>query len=303
MSAGPRILIFGEQGQVAWELARALSTLGQVVCAGRTSTTHSVDLASPDSVCSLIGDLKPQWIVNAAAYTAVDKAEEEEELAMKINGLAPGVIAEQAARLDACLVHYSTDYVFDGEAETPYQETSATNPQSVYGRTKLAGERAVEAVDGDYFIFRTSWVYGARGHNFFRTMLRLMAEREELGVVSDQLGSPTWCRNIAEATGQLISKINGDRDTQREHSGIYHMTSAGMTSWYGFASAILDGLRARKLDARAQLIKPIRTEDYPLPAKRPDYSVLDNSKLQDAFQLYMPDWRDALNQVQDEVAG
>ena len=303
MSAAPRILVFGEQGQVAWELARTLSTLGHVVCAGRSSKAHPVDLADPDAICSVIGDLKPRWIVNAAAYTAVDKAEEDEGLAMKINGLAPGVIAEQAAKLGAALVHYSTDYVFDGEADTPYLETSQANPQSAYGRTKLAGEQAIEAVDGSYFIFRTSWVYGARGHNFFRTMLRLMAEREELGVVSDQLGSPTWSRNIAEATAQIISKINDGGDARHSKSGIFHMSCAGTTSWHGFAEAILDGVRARNMSARTALVKPIRTEDYPLPATRPRYSVLSNRKLRDDFQIYMPDWRDALNQVQDDVAG
>lgn len=301
MADAPRILVFGEQGQVAWELARSLATLGQVVCAGRSSTTHPVDVADPDAIRQLMAELKPQWVVNAAAYTAVDKAEEEETLALKINGEAPGVMAEEASKLGATLLHYSTDYVFDGEAHSPYTESSPTRPQSAYGRSKLVGEQAVQTVGGSYFIFRTSWVFGGRGHNFFLTMQRLMAERAELGVVADQKGAPTWSRNIAEATAQLIAKLGVDHDKRFTSAGIYHLSSAGETSWYGFASEILDGMRTRGMSVATRKINAIATEDYPLPAKRPRYSVLDNSKLQDAFQIYMPDWRFSLKQIQDEI--
>lgn len=301
MVGRPTILVFGEHGQVAWELARSLATLGRVCCAGRGNPRYRVDLADPDGIRSLMRELQPQWVVNAAAYTAVDKAEEEEALAHKINGIAPGVMAEETQRLGATLLHYSTDYVFDGEARAPYGESSQVNPQSAYGRTKLAGEQALEAVGGSYFILRTSWVYGARGHNFFLTMRRLMAEREVLGVVADQQGSPTCSRHIAEASAQLLTRLAVNGDRRHASAGIYHLSADGDTSWHGFANEILDGMRARDLPTATRTINAITTDEYPLPAQRPAYSVLDNSKLQREFQIHMPHWRHALDQVQDDT--
>ncbi len=297
----PRILVFGETGQVAWELRRTLSTLGEVVCAGRGSAGCRVDLADADSVRNAIDSVRPQWIVNAAAYTAVDKAEQEPELAMAVNGIAPGIIAEQAKALGCPLIHYSTDYVFDGTAGTPYGADAPTNPQSVYGRSKLAGEQAIAAVDGHHLILRTSWVYGIRGHNFFRTMRRLFAEREELGIVADQVGAPTWSRHIAGATAQLMAVAARDPAIWDEGGGLYHLSSAGQTSWHGFAQAILDGLVQRGESCRTTRLNPITTDQYPLPAPRPAYSVLDNARLEQVFGVQMPAWDEALDQVLDDV--
>ncbi len=282
-----RILLTGANGQVGWELLRTLSTLGDVIPLER----GALDLADADAIARAVRDTKPGLIVNPAAHTAVDKAEAEPELAMVINGHAPGVLAEEAKRLGAALIHYSTDYVFNGAKTTPYTERDATGPKSVYGVSKLAGERAIQAVGAPHLILRTSWVYGQRGKNFFLTMQRLAREREVLTVVDDQLGAPTWCRLLAEATAQIVAQGGVDvAGYLRERSGVYHMSCAGQTSWHGFAHAILD----RMTGPVAQL-RPIPGASYPTPAARPAYSVLDNTRLAETFNVRLPDWLDALD--------
>lgn len=297
----PRILVFGETGQVAWELRRALSTLGEVTCAGRGSKACQVDLADADSIRRAVDQVHPQWIVNAAAYTAVDKAEDEPGPAMAINGTAPGIIAEQARTLGCPLIHYSTDYVFDGASSTPYGVDDPTNPQSVYGRSKLAGEQAISEVGGRHLVIRTSWVYGARGQNFLRTMRRLFAERDELAIVADQIGAPTWSRHIAEASAQVMAVAAHDPDIWDDGSGVYHLSAAGKTSWHGFAQAIIDGLRQRGEICKTNRLNPITTDQYPLPAPRPAYSVLDNARLYTSFGVRLPVWDEALDQLLDDV--
>jgi dTDP-4-dehydrorhamnose reductase len=324
-----RILVIGKDGQVGFELLRSLAGQGQVIAVGR----EQMDLCKPDSIRRTVREIDPDLIVNAAAYTAVDQAESEPELALAVNGIAPGILADEAKRLGAALIHYSTDYVFDGSKAAPYTEDDEPRPISVYGRTKLAGEQAIQAVDAPHLILRTSWVYGMRGKNFLLTMLRLARERDELRVVDDQVGAPTWCRVLAEATSDILKRLGygrpGFRDACAEQRGIYNVSAAGQTSWYGFAAAILahgasaepgpraldglcaralarapalksvpserafDGLCARSL-ARVPMLKPIATEQYPLPARRPRNSVLANAKLQRAFGLVMPDWKTSL---------
>ncbi len=281
-----KILLTGKNGQVGWELERTLSTLGQVVALSQAD----MDLADPDSISKVIRAIKPDLIVNPAAYTAVDKAEAEPELALAINGVAPGIMAEEAKRLGAALIHFSTDYVFDGAGTTAYVEQDAPNPKSVYGSSKLEGERAIQAVGVPHLILRTSWVYGVRGKNFLLTMQRLARERPSLSVVDDQFGAPTWCRLLAEATAQIVAQGQGDvAGYIQQRAGVYHMTCAGQTSWYGFARSIL----ARELVPVADL-RPIPSTDYPTPAARPHYSVLDNARLADTFGIKLPDWAAAL---------
>ncbi len=292
-----RILIIGDQGQVGWELQRSMATLGDVIAIGRKTQPIAIDLADPDTIRKAVREIKPDWIINAAAYTAVDKAEEEHELAMAVNGTAPGILAEEAKAISASLIHYSTDYVFDGKATEPYKEESPTNPLSVYGKTKLAGEKAVKAVDGRYLIFRTSWVYGFRGHNFLMTMRRLAQEREELRIVDDQYGAPTWCRHIAEATSQAVSQCVVNSDLVDEKRGLYHLSSDGMTTWYGFSRLIFELMLEAGEKILLQSVKPITTEEYPLPAPRPGYSTLDNTKLRHHFGVVLPDWKLVLDQV------
>ena len=287
------ILLIGATGQVGWELQRTLASLGEVVVVGRGSRPLAADLADPDSLRAAVEAVRPTLIVNAAAHTAVDRAEEEEALSTALNAVAPGVLAEEAKRVGAGFVHYSTDYVFDGTADTPYIEDAPTNPQGVYGRTKLAGEEAVRAVGGDHLILRTAWVYGMRGHNFLRTMLRLGAERETLGVVADQRGTPTWSRAIAEATAQIVAQPGA----LSERGGLYHLTCDGETTWHGFASAIFQ--RGPHMAGGAPLkvreVNAITTADYPTPARRPAYSVLDNGKLAECFGVRLPHWERALD--------
>jgi dTDP-4-dehydrorhamnose reductase len=304
-----RILLIGKNGQVGWELQRTLATLGEIITVGR----EQLDVADPASIRQVIREAKPQIIVNATAYTAVDKAEAEPELAMQVNGVAPGIMAEEAKRLDALLVHYSTDYVFDGTKQGAYVEEDVPNPLSVYGKTKLAGEQAIQATGANHLILRTSWVYGARGKNFLLTILRLAKERPELKIVDDQIGAPTWSRMIAEATAQMLSQTFSpltphttfhalqrieSRSTPVVHSslltewnGIYHLTAASQTSWHGFAKAILE--RASRLTPHPSLV-PIPTEEYPLPAPRPRNSVMSNEKLMQTFGIALPGWDEAL---------
>ncbi len=285
-----RILLTGATGQVGWELARSLQGMGDV----HAPTRSEMDLLDTDSVVRTLRDFAPDIIVNPAAYTAVDRAETEEAAAYQVNAVVPGVMAEEAKRTGALVVHYSTDYVFDGTSSTPYREDDPTNPQNAYGRTKLAGETAIAASGANHLVLRTSWVYGSRGANFLLTVQRLARERDELRIVSDQHGAPTWCRTIAELTSQVLVQGVGERgvdaDFWREHGGLYHLTAAGQTTWHGFTEAILDLSAPEK---RPNVVA-IPTSAYPLPAKRPAYSVLDNDKLARTFGVRAPDWRDAL---------
>lgn len=280
-----KILVTGAKGQVGWELVRTLAPLGQVVAVDLAE----LDIADTDAIRRYVRELQPDMIVNPAAYTAVDKAESEQALALAVNGVAPGIFAEEAKRLGIWYVHYSTDYVFDGSKVGAYVEDDVPNPQGVYGKTKLAGEEAVRAVGGKYLILRTSWVYGARGHNFMLTMLRLGRERDELRVVSDQVGAPTWSRGIAEVTAQILSQLHSPQlDSMRAEAcaGTYHLTASGETSWFGFASEIIrQGLPERQVK-----MTPITTDQYPLPAPRPANSRLSNHKLRETFGIASPAW-------------
>lgn len=289
MSDTRRILVTGVNGQVGFELARSLQGLGGVVAVDRAT----LDLADPDRIRAVVRDVRPALIVNPAAYTAVDQAERDEAAAMRINATAPGILAEEAKRLGAALIHYSTDYVFDGAKASPYVETDAPAPQNVYGSSKLAGERAIAAVGGAAIVFRTSWVYGSRGRNFLLTMLRLAAERPELKIVADQIGAPTWANTIAAMTAHVAAQALAADDAAAwwaSRSGVYHLTAGGETSWHGFASAIVE---LADLASRPSVV-PIPSLDYPTPAKRPANSCLSNDKLARTFGLVAPDWRDAL---------
>ena len=291
-----KILLTGKNGQVVWELRRTLATLGDVVAVDR----QGMDLANPDSILSAIRAVRPDLIVNAAAYTAVDKAESEPELAMAINGIAPGIMAEEAKRLGAAMIHYSTDYVFDGTKISPYTEEDTPNPLSVYGKTKLAGERAIQEAGIPHLIFRASWVYGARGKNFLLTILRLAKERDELKIVADQVGAPTWSRMIAEATAQILAQsilpLTSPPSLLTQYGGIYNLTAAGRTSWYGFAKAILDSMSTQGATPSpltphpSPNLIPISTPEYPLPAPRPLYSMLSSDKLNRTFGVALPAW-------------
>ena len=286
----PRILLIGKIGQVGWELRRTLAPMAQVTCADYPE----IDLTSGDSIRRWVHETRPNIVINAAAYTAVDKAESEPDKAMKINGVAPGILAEEAKKLGALLVHYSTDYVFDGAKTEPYVETDAPNPLGAYGRTKLAGDEAVRAIGGAHLIFRLCWVYGVRGQNFMLTMMRLAREREKLRVVGDQVGCPTWSRMIAETTALALKQVVAAPDPAA-FTGTYHLASSGVTSWHGFADAIIklmpaDGKKCTQVEA-------ISTAEYPTPTKRPAYSVLSCDKLERVFGVRLPHWEDSLKQV------
>ena len=295
-----RLLVTGALGQVGYELRRTLSVLGEVV----PVDLAEMDLSSPDAIRAKLREVAPQLIVSAGAYTGVDAAESAAELAMAVNGTAPGVLAEEAKRLGAALIHYSTDYVYDGTKSTPYDETDAPNPLGVYGRSKLAGDLAIAAAAPAHLVLRTSWVYGARGRNFLLTMRRLARERAELRVVDDQVGAPTWCRAIAEATAQVIARCN-ERGSPvariAEASGVYHLTCAGATSWFGFTRAIVAGSPAG--DRPAPKLVPIATSEYPTPARRPANSVLSNDKLARTFGVRLPAWDAALGMCLEDMAG
>ena len=287
-----RILLTGKDGQVGWELQRTMASLGEVVAVGH----REMDLADPDSIRKVIREIRPALIVNPAAYTAVDKAESEPDLAMAINGVAPGILAEEAKKLNAALVHYSTDYVFDGKKPAAYSEDDAPNPLNVYGQTKLAGERAVQAAGASYLILRTSWVYGARGKNFLLTILKLAGERSELKIVDDQIGAPTWCRMLAETTARILAPVCAAPNPPAmlaDTGGLYHLTAGGQTSWYGFAKKILENVPHSAIPAPAKLI-PIPSSEYPAPAVRPRNSCLSNEKLMRSFGLTIPSWESSL---------
>lgn len=293
MSEKSPLLIVGAAGQVGRELQRSFADFGPIVAADR----KSVDLAVSDQVRDLVRRVEPSVIVNAAAYTAVDRAESEPELARAINVDAPGVLAEEARRLGALFVHYSTDYVFDGSKQDPWTEEDVPNPLSVYGATKLAGEQAVQSVGGRYLIFRTSWVYGPHGHNFLFTMLRLARERDRLSIVDDQYGAPTTSIALAQATRSIIGGIlDGRFDDPDQWAGLYHMTCLGTTTWCGFTRAIIDRASGLLAGKRPEIV-PIPTSAYPTPAKRPRNSVLSNAKLNSRFSICMPTWEDALDAV------
>lgn len=301
----PSILLIGKNGQVGADLATLLPNIGEVVAVGHAE----LDLTNTSEIRRIIRDVAPRVIVNAAAYTAVDRAESEAPLAQAINAEAPAVIAEEAKKLRALLVHYSTDYVFDGRSATPYQETDAPNPINVYGRTKLEGEQAIRRCGVDHLIFRTAWVYATRGRNFLLSILRLATQREELRVVDDQIGSPTWSREIAAATVKILASHFTDSSASQPPaslSGTYHMTAAGQASWYDFASAILEECaKARPAPPwiqaategkplLARRVVPIPTHEYPTAAQRPPYSILSNSLLSATFGIELPPWRKQL---------
>jgi len=302
----PRILVTGASGQVGWELRRCLQPLGDVTAtefdaqgAQASGAQCVLNLADPDSIRSVLREVRPQIIVNAAAYTAVDLAEDDVDAAMAINANAPGVLAEEAKREGVVLVHYSTEYVFDGAQDGAYREDDTTNPLSVYGRSKLAGERAIQQINPAHLILRTSWVYGIRGKNFLLTILRLARERPELNVVDDQVGAPNWSRLLAAATAHiLISQFGSARDWAdsvqqlQAVSGIYHLSSHGATSWCEFARAIVAAAAAK--DEATCEVRGIPTEQYPTRAQRPKNSRLCTDKLAATFGISLPTWDEAL---------
>lgn len=290
-----RILLFGKNGQVGWELHRAMLPLGEIVALDYPE----VDFAQPESLRQVVRDCRPDLIVNAAAYTAVDKAEEEIELAMAVNAHAPGVLAEEAARLKAGLIHYSTDYVFDGTKGEPYTEEDQPNPINVYGCSKLEGERAIQAVGGNYLILRTSWVYSLRRECFVTKVLRWAREKETLRIVEDQVGSPTWCRMLAEATSLLIAKATGDVfEWLGNRQGVYHLAGAGAASRLAWAERIIEA----DPHAYKQVVKeilPSAADDFPTPAARPPFSALNCRRFRDIFGLSLPAWDVALRRAME----
>ncbi|MBO9715300.1 MAG: dTDP-4-dehydrorhamnose reductase [Pseudoxanthomonas sp.] len=296
-----KLLVVGANGQVGRELRRSLQPLGEVLSATRDgrlddgSSCAVADLSDPASLAGLVADLAPAAVINAAAYTAVDKAESDREVAFQVNAEAPGVLARACAAAGIPLVHYSTDYVFDGQGTRPYHENDPTAPLGAYGASKLAGEEAVRAAGGQHLVFRTAWVYATHGHNFLRTMLRLAGEREELRVVADQFGSPTPAALIADVTTVALLAPQG-------LSGTWHLTASGHTSWHGFAEAIVDAAVSAGLLARAPRVVPIGSAEYPTPAPRPAWSVLDNSRLAGALGHALPDWREGLDSVIAQIA-
>lgn len=294
----PRVLILGAAGQVGVELQRSFADRAEVTAL----TRQELDLSAAEKIREAVRQIAPEVILNASAYTAVDRAESEPEAAMAINGHAPRILAEEAMRLKALLVHYSTDYVFDGSRQGPWTETDTPHPLSVYGATKLAGEEAMRQVGGRYLIFRTSWVYGPHGKNFLLTMLRLGRERDQLSIVNDQFGAPTSSRELAQATRAIVLGILAGEYGQAETwAGCYHMTCSGATSWYGFAEAIFE-LAAVRLDQPSPMLTPIPSSMYPTPAKRPRNSVLSNELLATRFGVRLSAWQSALDEVMVELA-
>ncbi|WP_283151039.1 dTDP-4-dehydrorhamnose reductase [Silvimonas soli] len=290
-----RILVTGKQGQVGFELLRSLSVLGEVIAVGR----DECDLADEHAVAALLDRYAPDVIVNPAAYTAVDRAETERELAFAINATAPAVMAAAAVKSGALLVHFSTDYVYDGDKAGAYLESDATGPRSVYGQSKLAGEQAIAASGARHLIFRTSWVFGAHGNNFAKTMLRLAGERESLKVVADQFGAPTAASVIADVAAQVVGQYLHAKSTDAFPYGIYHLAAAGETNWRDYAVEVVDQARAlgAALKLKASDIEPIPTSGYPLPAPRPANSRLSTDKLRTTFGLALPEWRDTLQRT------
>ncbi len=295
------VLVFGGNGQVGRELLRALAPLGPVAATTRSGTLADgsacevADFDQPGSLPALLDRLQPAVVVNAAAYTAVDRAEQEPEAAFRANAQAPGMIARWCAAHGVPLVHYSTDYVFDGQGSTPYREDAPTAPLGVYGTSKRDGEDVVRAAGGRHLIFRTAWVYAAHGGNFLRTMLRVGAGREQLRVVADQIGTPTPATLIADVTAQALRHPGS-------LSGTWHLTASGQTSWHGFAEAIFAEAVAAGVLAKAPVVEAIPSSEYPTPARRPAWSVLDNQRLQQDFGIVLPAWQDGLKRVMAEIA-
>ena len=297
MSRFGRILLVGSGGQVGRELARSFADAGELLCHSRASSALSADLGREEDVRQLVRKAAPDLILNASAYTAVDRAESEPELAMAINARAPGVLAEEALHRGIPFVHYSTDYVFDGSKQAPWLETDAPHPLNAYGASKLAGEDAVRQVGGKYLIFRTSWVYGPHGSNFLLTMLKLGREHERLSIVDDQIGAPTTSVAIANATRTIVDHIlTGQAGPAENWAGVYHMSCSGSTSWHGFAREIFSR-SGPLLSGRTPELTAIPSSAYPTPARRPLNSLLSNEKLQTAFRTTLPDWKTALDSV------
>jgi dTDP-4-dehydrorhamnose reductase len=308
-----RILLAGKTGQVGAELCRLLPSIGELIAPDRTE----LDLAKPGDIRRAVHEYRPNLIVNAAAYTAVDRAEQDAAAAHAVNAEAPALLAEEARRSGAALVHYSTDYVFDGKKGSPYEESDPPNPINVYGKSKLAGEEAIRASDVPHLILRSSWIYGRTGRNFLLTILRLATEREELRVVSDQIGAPTWSREIAAATVRVLQQVTGkgivDSASLGSLSGTYHMTARSQTSWSDFAKSILQQSQTTSprttwfqaaTEGRpliAQRVIPIASSEHPASALRPAYSVLSNARLERAFRVRLPDWRSQLQAVFHEA--
>ncbi len=287
-----KIFLTGRDGQIGWELCRSLAVLGDVHAFGR----RDLDLAAPEAIRTAVRSIKPDVLVNAAGYTRVDDAESDFYAAMQVNGVAPGVLAEEARKCGALLLHFSTDYVFDGLASRPYNENDAPNPINAYGRTKVAGEAAIAAACDRWIVLRTSWIYGTRGKNFLLSMLRLAREKKELRVVNDQIGAPTWCRNVADAAAFVVRASTVDLE-----SGIFHIASRGSGSWYDFANAIFE-TAARRLDFDVPRLCAIDSSSYPLPARRPRNSMLDTRKLSSRLGLQMPEWKVALRMCVEDLA-
>lgn len=289
----PRILLIGRNGQIGWELERTLHTLGEV-CA---VDFPEIDLTRPDSIREWASRIKPQIILNAAAYTAVDQAEKEPELARSINTHAPALLAEWAADHHALLVHYSTEYVFDGAKASSYLESDVPSPVNAYGESKLGGDLAIQASGCRHLIFRTCWIYGARGKNFLRTILQLAREGRDLRIVQDQVGSPTWSRMIAQATSQVLAQgmARGDEDL----SGLYNLSAEGQASWHEFAVTFLEKILGGDYDLRK--LSPIPTSEFPTPARRPGNSLLSKDKIRNTFDIRVPDWKESLELVCMEI--
>ncbi|MGI4720200.1 MAG: dTDP-4-dehydrorhamnose reductase [Janthinobacterium lividum] len=297
---GRKILLLGKDGQVGWELQRALAPLGELAALGRAEA----DFGDPESLRARVRALRPDLIVNAAAYTAVDKAESDTAMAHLVNAVAPGVLGEEARACGAWLVHYSTDYVFDGSKDGAWVETDATNPLSAYGRSKCEGELRIRAAGARHLILRTSWVFAGRGGNFARTMLRLAKERDTLDVVADQFGAPTGAELLADATALALYRIAGRGADGDALSGTYHLAASGATSWHGYARHVVEQalLHGAELKAGPDGVRPIPASAYPAPAARPANSRLDCRKFQDSFDLHLPDWRHHVNRLVAELA-
>lgn len=294
-----KILLFGKNGQVGWELQRSLAPLGEVIALSTNSQDLCGDFTQPDRIRETVRTVRPDVIVNAAAYTAVDKAESEPGKALLINATTPGILASEAVRLGAWLVHYSTDYVFDGNGSQAWIENDATGPLSVYGKTKLEGEQAILASGCQHLVFRTSWVYATRGGNFAKTMLRLAKERESLSVIDDQIGAPTGADLIADVTAHAIRTARQNQGV----GGLYHLVASGKTSWYDYARFVIEFARHAGIEIKVapEAIHAIPTSAYPTPARRPNNSRLDTSKLQTTFGLHLPDWQSGITRMLTEI--
>lgn len=294
-----KVLLFGKDGQVGWELQRSLATLGELVALDAGSQNMCGDFTNLEGIAQTVRTVAPDIIVNAAAHTAVDKAESEPDLSRTLNALAPRVLAQEAKRSGAWLVHYSTDYVFDGSGAEPWMETDPTAPLSVYGKTKLEGEELIRATGCQHLIFRTSWVYAARGGNFAKTMLRLAQERDHLTVINDQIGAPTGADLLADAAAHAIR-------IARQHpevSGLYHLVAGGQTSWHSYASFVIDFARQSgiKIKVAPEAVEPVASSVFPLPAKRPHNSRMNTGKFTNTFDIYLPDWQTGVTRMLTEI--